>query len=49
MKKTRTYNICPNANLRWVNLEGAKLNKKWYDYIKNQDVLNFETIIWVGE
>jgi uncharacterized protein YjbI with pentapeptide repeats len=41
------------ADLRWADLTvadlyEARIDKKWYDYIKNQNVINFDKIIWVG-
>jgi len=46
---TKTYQICPKAHLSGANLYKAIIEKKWYEYIKNQNVINFDSIVWIGE
>jgi uncharacterized protein YjbI with pentapeptide repeats len=37
-----------NVIFKNADMKGAKINRKWYNYIKRQGVRNFDKIIWVG-
>jgi uncharacterized protein YjbI with pentapeptide repeats len=37
-----------NVIFKNADMKGAKIQRKWYNYIKRQGVRNFDKIIWVG-